>query len=268
MVKIQSTPDAFGAFAEFYDAYTAHPDYAGWVEGLVALGRSAATSAADRVLDLGCGTGNSALPLLELGCSVTGCDSAPAMLDVARVKTGRRAELLERDITRLGRVGEFDVVLCVNDVVNYVLERDGVRRTLAGAAANLAPGGALVFDANTLRTFRMTFATSHVRVRRGLMFRWRGRASSAFAAGGVARADIDVGRGIGATRRSCATSVHLQRHHPHEELVAAIEAAGMRLAHVYGQHADGSRDPVVDESRHLKAVYVATLAPTARGEVT
>ena len=76
------------------------------------------------------------------------------------MKAGARAQLLERDITRLGTLGEFDVVLCVNDVVNYVLDRDGVRRVLSGAAANLAPGGALVFDANTLRTFRVTFATS------------------------------------------------------------------------------------------------------------
>jgi SAM-dependent methyltransferase len=265
---MRSSPDAFGAFAEFYDAYTAHPAYAGWIKGLLELGRSAATAGGDRLLDLGCGTGNSTLPLLELGCSVTGCDSAPAMLDVARAKTARRAQLLECDITRLGKVGEFDVVLCVNDVVNYVLERDGVRRTLAGAAANLAPGGALVFDANTLRTFRVTFATSHVRVRRGLTFHWRGRASPAFAAGGVARADLEVGRGIGAARRSCATSVHLQRHHPHEELVDAIEAAGLQLLHVYGQHADGRREAAVDEARHLKAVYVATLASTRRGEVT
>ena len=139
------------------------------------------------------------------------------------MKAGARAQLLERDITRLGTLGEFDVVLCVNDVVNYVLDRDGVRRVLSGAAANLAPGGALVFDANTLRTFRVTFATSHVRVRRGLTFRWRGRATPSFAAGDVARADLDVARGMGATRRCCATSVHLQRHHPHDELVDAIE---------------------------------------------
>ena len=256
---------AFGAFAEFYDAYTAHPDYAGWVRGLLELGRSEATSTGRRVLDLGCGTGNSTVPLLELGCAVTGCDTARPMLDLARSKAGARAQLLERDITRLGKVGEFDVVLCVNDVVNYVLDRDGVRRVMSGAAANLAPGGALVFDANTLRTFRVTFATSHVRVRRGLTFRWRGRATPGFGAGDVARADLDVVRGVGATRRCCATSVHLQRHHPHDELVDAIEAAGLRLARVYGQHADGRRDSDVDDARHLKAVYVATLASSEEG---
>jgi SAM-dependent methyltransferase len=260
-----SASDAFGAFAKFYDAYTAHPDYGAWVQGLYALGRSAGTSGGRRVLDLGCGTGNSVLPLLDLDCAVTGCDAAGTMLDVARAKADGRATLIERDITRLARVGEFDVALCVNDVVNYVLTAEGVRRLIACAAKNLAPGGALVFDANTLRTFRVTFATSHLRVRGGLTFRWSGRAPASFGPGEVARADIDVHRGMGPARRCCAASVHLQRHHPHEELVDAIEAAGLRLHHVFGQYGDGRRDPVVDERRHLKAVYVATSASRQEG---
>ena len=80
----------------------------------------------------------------------------------------------------------------------------------------------------------------------------------------MARADLDVARGMGATRRCCATSVHLQRHHPHDELVDAIEAAGLRLARVYGQYADGRRDSDLDDARHLKAVYVATLPSSER----
>ena len=204
------------------------------------------------------------MPLLERGArSPAATRRAPC--SIARVKAGARAQLLERDITRLGTLGEFDVVLCVNDVVNYVLDRDGVRRVLSGAAANLAPGGALVFDANTLRTFRVTFATSHVRVRRGLTFRWRGRATPGFAAGDVARADLDVARGWarrGAAARRASTCNATTRT---TSWSTPSRAAGLRLARVYGQYADGRRDSDLDDARHLKAVYVATLPSSEKG---
>ena len=43
----------------------------------------------NRVLDAGCGTGKSFLPLLERGFEVTACDQSEAMLDVAASKAGR-----------------------------------------------------------------------------------------------------------------------------------------------------------------------------------
>jgi hypothetical protein len=143
----------------------------------------------------------------------------------------------------------------VNDVLNYLLDATEVAAALAGAARNLAPGGVLVFDANTLLTFRDTFATTHERPQGDLVFTWTGRGPADVAPGVLARAEI-------AAAGLDEPSVHVQRHHPHEELVAALSAAGLRLAATLGQHADGRREDVVDETRHHKAVYVATTAPT------
>jgi SAM-dependent methyltransferase len=248
----------FAAFAQFYDAYTAHPGYAGWVRGLVRL----ADAPGRRALDLGCGTGNSTLPLLDLGYSVLGCDASPGMLELARVKTAGRARFAECDAAALPRLGEFDLVLCANDVVNYLLTGDEVQAMLRGVRANLAPGGVLVFDANTLATFRTTFSTSHERVAGGFSFTWSGLGSPDIAPGGTAVAEISVARGD----TVLDTSLHTQRHHPHGELVSALRAAGLELAAVLGQHADGRRDLDVDDSRHLKAVYVARRPSATVGE--
>jgi SAM-dependent methyltransferase len=246
---------AFAGFSGLYDRYTAHPDYAVWIRGLVELARAHGAPETGSALDLGCGTGNSTLPLLDLGYDVTGVDCVPEMLAHARAKTGGRARLLELDVADLPRLGAFDVVLCANDVLNYLLTPEELAAALAGAARNLAPGGVLVFDTNTLLTFRDTFATAHERPQGDLVFTWTGHAPADAGPGALAHADITA-PGLD------EPSVHVQRHHPHDEVVAALGAAGLRLAATYGQHGDGRREDVVDETRHHKAVHVATAAPT------
>ncbi|MDP2862834.1 MAG: methyltransferase domain-containing protein [Desulfobacterales bacterium] len=47
----------------------------------------------ETVLDIGCGTGESLIPFIESGLSVTGIDPSQHMLDSALIKLGNRAEL-------------------------------------------------------------------------------------------------------------------------------------------------------------------------------
>jgi len=47
----------------------------------------------ETVLDIGCGTGASLLPFLEIGLQATGIDPSPYMLDIAKKKLGNRVDL-------------------------------------------------------------------------------------------------------------------------------------------------------------------------------
>ena len=47
---------------------------------------------AETVLDIGCGTGASLLPLLEMGLQATGLEPSPYMLDIAKNKLGDRVD--------------------------------------------------------------------------------------------------------------------------------------------------------------------------------
>lgn len=47
---------------------------------------------AETVLDIGCGTGTSLLPLLEMGLQATGLEPSPYMLDIAKNKLGDRVD--------------------------------------------------------------------------------------------------------------------------------------------------------------------------------
>lgn len=50
-------------------------------------------SRGETVLEIGCGTGSSLVPLLELGLNATGLDASPYMLDISLNKLGHRVDL-------------------------------------------------------------------------------------------------------------------------------------------------------------------------------
>jgi len=60
-------------------------------ETLYRLPKCAAVKAGDSVLDLGTGTGNTAVPFLELGCRVVGLDPSQRMLQQAEAKVAQWA---------------------------------------------------------------------------------------------------------------------------------------------------------------------------------
>ncbi|MFD7443462.1 class I SAM-dependent methyltransferase [Streptomyces sp. NPDC059909] len=102
-----------------------------------------------RILDVGMGQGTQALRLARAGHTVTGLESDPEMLKVARealetepAGIRERFRMLEGDGRDTGvhfLPGSFDVVLC-HGVLMYVEDRDAM---LAGLARMLAPGGLL-----------------------------------------------------------------------------------------------------------------------------
>src|SRR6266403_5051882 len=91
-------------------------------------------------LDLGGGTGATAIPLAQLGIHVTLLDSSPAMLDIAK-RAAREAGVTDKvvlqngDATQLAnlfRTRSFDVILCHN-VLEYCDDPGAVLRAAARA---------------------------------------------------------------------------------------------------------------------------------------
>ncbi|CAG6399128.1 class I SAM-dependent methyltransferase [Streptomyces cocklensis] len=106
----------------------------------------AAELGAERVLDIGCGTGTFALLLADRGIDVTGVDPARASLDVARAKPGaERVRWICADATALPPL-RADLATMTGNVAQAVAAPDVWQRTLAGAHRALRPGGYLVFE--------------------------------------------------------------------------------------------------------------------------
>jgi SAM-dependent methyltransferase len=255
----------YDCLAPFYDRFTAHYAYEPWVEGIereaISLGLSGW-----RALDLACGTGKSTEPLLRRGYSVVACDISEEMINQARRKLPDHADaFLVADMRDLPPLGEFDLVLCLDDAINYLLTQDELEAAFAGVADLLAPDGVFAFDVNSLFSYRTAFAEVAVYDTSDVFFAWRGEGTPEQEPGEVSSASVEIfaEREDGLWERH--TMRHVQRHHTPEAVAAALESAGMRLRSTLGQHRGARLERTVDEDTQIKLVHFATLSESGVG---
>ena len=258
MIATDHAEVAYDAFASHYDAFTAHHDYEAWTITIEQLARRHGLRGR-RLLDVACGTGKSLEPFARRGYTAVGCDLSQPMLDVAAAKLGPSVRLERHDLRELARLGAFDLVCCLDDALNYLLSREELAAALSGLAANLAPDGVLVFDVNSLCTYRTFFASLTVVASPDRVLVWDGQTSPTLGAGEVASSLLQMlerGSEGAWSRREC---VHYQRHHPCQVVEAALGAAGLRPVGVYGMRLDGSVSATFSEAENSKALYIARL---------
>jgi SAM-dependent methyltransferase len=247
-----SVRETYDTYAPVYDEFNRGYMYERWTGRLLEKAEEAGIEG-KRLLDVACGTGLSTVPMLDRGWTVTGCDISPAMLEIAREKVGTGAELLEADMRELPDLGEFDLIWAVNDPLNYLLDLEELEATFEGMRRNLAPSGIALFDINTLVTYRTFFSKEVVVEGEERRLVWQGQLSAAdVSAGTFAEARFD------AEGDSELTHVHRQRHFSEAEVLAALDAAGLRCISVFGE-TDGALTPGLDENLHTKAVYLCRL---------
>ncbi len=247
----------YEAAAPVYDKFTAHYDSDGWLTHLLAALERCGLQG-KRLLDVGCGTGKSFIPMLPRGWQVTGCDISPAMLERAREKVGSGVDLAVADMLELPRFGEFDLIWALDDTINYLLSPAELERALAGMRENLAPTGLLLFDVNSLLAYRTFFAETMVVERDGLRLVWKGLAPADVAPGSICESRLEVASADAETEAGAAPAhVHRQRHFPEAEVLAALRGAGLECLDVYGHGLDGIPVQPLDEAIHTKAIYIA-----------
>lgn len=247
---------AYEQIAPVYDDFTAHHRYPEWIDSLLRLGEAHGLRG-DTVLDVGCGTGKGFMPLLDRGWEVTALDISPSMVELARAKAGPGVQIEVADMRALPSFGSFDLVVCLDDAINYLHSAAELEAALRGIAANLAPDGVLIFDSNTLTTYRTFFAERVVVEARGRRMIWTGRNGEEVEPGQVSEAIFEIEPLVPGTGPVAPPEVHRQRHHPEAELRAAIATAGLEVAGLYGCSTDGIPRQPVDEDAHTKAIYVA-----------
>jgi SAM-dependent methyltransferase len=252
---------AYDAIAPVYDDFTAHHDYRAWISTLLKLG-AANGLRGETALDIACGTGKSTIPLLEHGWKVTACDISASMAEMARAKIGDGVRIEVADMRELPVYGSFDLVCCLDDAVNYLHSAEELEQTLRGMEANLAPEGRVIFDSNTLTTYRGFFG-EHVEIEaNGRRMIWDGRSGGRVEPGEISEALFEVEPLEPGTGPTIQPELHRQRHHPEAEVRAAVAAAGLEIVGLYGHHHDGVPHQPMSEENHTKAVYVARRART------
>jgi hypothetical protein len=115
----------------------------------------------------------------------------------------------------------------------------------------------LVFDLNTLSTYRTTFSRDMTLDGEGVFLVWRGGCAGAERPGCLAELTVEAFAEAGDGLYERVITRHVQRHHARPEVEGALAEAGLRAVAVFGQLPDGSLDPRPCEERHHKLVYFA-----------
>lgn len=250
-----TTPAAasYDALAPFYDGFTAHHDYETWTRHLEAVALDHGLCGR-RLLDVACGTGKSFLPFLARGYAVTACDISAEMLNRAQTKAPE-ANLHLADMRELPALGRFDLMTCLDDSLNYLLDADELAAAFRGLAQNLAPAGVLLFDLNTLSAYRTGFASTEAS-EDDAFYVWRGEAAPDIEPGSIAAASVEVFEPVDGSLYRRSTSRHVQRHYPPETARELLKAAGLECRAAYAQLIDGSLESGGEREPTHKTVYV------------
>ncbi len=137
--------DSYASIARFYDLENAEftEDLPCWVD--------LARRQGGPILELGCGSGRVMLHLAREGFEVTGVDSSPAMITLARRRLALqksiapRITLLEDDFTRLRLGKTFPLIILPFNTFAHMVEPADAGAALETIAAHLASGGLAAF---------------------------------------------------------------------------------------------------------------------------
>ncbi|MFL5834358.1 MAG: class I SAM-dependent DNA methyltransferase [Solirubrobacterales bacterium] len=263
MADRESAQKAYDQLAPVYDKFTSANNYEMWLGEVLLPELEKHGLRRGWALDVGCGTGRAFDPLLDRGWEVVGCDASAGMLAQAEEKFGDRVRLIHadaRDLEAISPSGDetagdgFQLVLLLNEVVNYLTEDGDLKRAFAGIGRNLSPEGLVVFDANTLLWFRHSFASGKSEEMSARGWDWHGLSENV-EPGAIYKARFS-GQGV-------LSSVHRQRHWTPEQVEEALRTVGLRPVVALGQREEDWQvilESPVDEARDVKIIHIATRA--------
>jgi SAM-dependent methyltransferase len=147
---------AYDSFALVYDRLMADMPYDRWIAFLERC--LAECGNCHTLVDLGCGTGNIALPFAYKGYRVFGVVNAAEMLAVAEQKkathkAGDRLQFVESDMCDFELPEQVDAVYSFCDSINYVTDENELKRLFINVRRTLRAGGLFVFDVHTEAKF-------------------------------------------------------------------------------------------------------------------
>lgn len=149
------TLSIYQGLAQIYDKLMESVDYQGWAEYIKLLSEKYGKEMGS-ALDIACGTGNTSIPLAQLGWRVTGVDLSLPMLQQARRKAGEAKMdiiFLQQDIRELELTREYDLVTCFQDGLNYLLSKEDLEQTFLRINKTMSMDGLFIFDLNLVEKY-------------------------------------------------------------------------------------------------------------------
>lgn len=147
----------YDIYAKYYDNFKSCDNYEIFLKYYLDIAEKFNFNG-NKVLDLGCGTGNSMLPLLKRGFNVEGIDYSLEMLNIAKQKLKKyNPNLYNYDISEFNIEKSFDLIISVDDVINHLTTIENIDNCFRNVNKALVSSGLFIFDVNTLNTFESFF---------------------------------------------------------------------------------------------------------------
>jgi SAM-dependent methyltransferase len=207
----------------------------------------------DHIVDVACGTGVAAAKFAAAGHRVTGVDRSAPMLDQARQRFAEagldQVTLVKADMRDFGLDEPADLVTCMYDSLNYLLEEADLLAAFQSAGAALGSGGLYIFDMNTIYGLAEGWGTQHF---------VRQDNDDCFIVGCTAwdyEALTNTVTFHGFVRRGDLwerfVEAHTQRGYPVATIRALLEDAGLTVLAVLDGHGGEAKEPGPETGRVL-----------------
>lgn len=136
----------YDTLAKYYDILVKDDEatrmYVDWIESF---------EPKKRVLELACGSGEITHQLAQDGYMIDALDLSEEMIAAAEKKDKeRQIAFYAQDMRDLSNLKTYDLIVCVCDSFNYLLEKDEVSRFFKQVADHLGEGGLFCFDTHSL----------------------------------------------------------------------------------------------------------------------
>jgi SAM-dependent methyltransferase len=155
----------YGAISTIYDKINSSVDYTCWADFFEKCFDKFLPVRPELVLDLACGTGSMTLELAKRGYDMIGVDGSADMLNVA---LDRKYDLelpcdvlfLLQDMREFELYGTVGAITCCLDSVNYLTEKNDLKKCFSLVHNYLDPDGLFLFDVNTPYKFENVYGSN------------------------------------------------------------------------------------------------------------
>ncbi len=170
---------SFTSIAPYYDELMQDINYELWVDYVEELFQLLSVRP-QKILDIGCGTGNPTLIFARRGYEMVGMDYSEEMLKVAREKSEHfsNVRFYHGDVRNFDLENEmpFDAAISLFDSLNNITTEGEMVSAFSCVRRHLREGGPFIFDMNTIHALEFYWG-NHTRVREygELLSIWRTR---------------------------------------------------------------------------------------------
>jgi len=245
--------EPYEVLATLYDAARWGDFAQDMADRVLALAAKHGLGKIDHIVDVACGTGVAAAKFAAAGYRVTGVDRSPQMLAQVRQRIAEAelpgVKLVEADMRNFALDEPADLVTCMYDSLNYLLEETDLLAAFRYAATALRGGDLYVFNTNTVFGLAEGWGSRD-------FIRWD--SDDCFI---VSRTRWDYESLTntlvfhGFIRREQLwerfTETHVQRGYPVATIRALLEQAGLAVLTVCDPFAEGAVEPGPKTSRAL-----------------